>query len=320
MYTSYYEELPPMERDFYYHPDINQSMNDSYSPELESLYSGCGQSIRGYRSNSLPRILPSFYGVPYDRVYTTGRQFRGYPYLERIMEEENSVPYDLNGTGTKISTMNNERSFGQQQQQQQREYVRNSPPMENMHTYYPSFVKLENQTSGLDMNGINFDETFHLNNELIGNEFGNHDENDRKRKFEEEGDLDIPGNGFKLPASKSPIMEAMAFCGIKKWGIEIIQCQDQTDDAPAKVVFRVLDFELYYKYSCSICSKQNPTEDLGSRVKSLRRWFVNFPKKRDRRENPQFSLEVKPDVAKKVYEMIEKFKCQLNVKKRRRTM
>jgi len=314
MYTSY-EELVPFERDFYY--GVNQSMNDSYSPEFESLYSGCGQSIRGYR-NTLPRVLPSFSGYgPYDRVYT-GRQYRSYPYLERIIEEENSLPYDFNGTGTKTTG----RSIGIQQP---RDFVRNSPPPENMHTYYPSYVKkFENNqqltTSGLDMNGINFDENFHLNNELIGNEFGNHDENDRKRKFEEEGDLDIPGNGFKLPASKSPIMEAMAFCGIKKWGIEIIQCQDQTDDAPAKVVFRVLDFELYYKYSCSICSKQNPTEDLGSRVKSLRRWFVNFPKKRDRRENPQFSLEVKPDVAKKVYEMIEKFKCQLNVKKRRRTM
>jgi len=313
MYSSY-EELP-IERDFSYY-GVNQSMNDSYSPELDSLpYHGCGQSLLGYRdrSNSLPRIMPSYsYGYgPYERYYT-GRPIRGYPYIDRVMEEENSLPYDLSGTGTKISTG---RNFGVQQQQQ-REYVRNSPPSENMHTYYPSYVKkFENQqTSGLD--GVMFDEMIHQ--ELMGlNDF---DENDRKRKYEDGDDLDIPGNGFKLPASKSPIMEAMAFCGIKKWGIEIIQCQDQTDDAPAKVVFRVLDFELYYKYSCSICSKQNPTEDLGSRVKSLRRWFVNFPKKRDRRENPQFSLEVKPDVAKKVYEMIEKFKCQLNVKKRRRTM
>jgi len=288
-------------------------MNDSFSPELESLYSNCGQSMRGYRdrSNSLPRIMPSYSYGPYDRYYPTGRQFRGYPYIDRVMEEENSFdPYDLSGTGTKVSNGR----FGIIQPQQ-RDYVRNSSN-ENMHTYYPTYVKkFENQlTSGLDMNGINFEETFHINNEIVG------DDHDRKRKFEDDNDLDILGSGFKLPASKSPIMEAMAFCGIKKWGIEIIQCQDQTDDAPAKVVFRVLDFELYYKYSCSICSKQNPTEDLGSRVKSLRRWFVNFPKKRDRRENPLFTLEVKPEVAKKVYEMIEKFKCQLNVKKRRRTM
>jgi hypothetical protein len=129
--------------------------------------------------------------------------------------------------------------------------------------------------------------------------------------------VDLP-HGFKLPASKSPIMEAMAYCAIKKWGIEILDCKDKTEDSPAIVVFKVLDFEMYYKYSCMICSKQNPTEDIGSRVKSLRRWFTNFPKKRDRKENPQFILEVKPEVAKKVYDMIEKYRCFVNVKKRRR--
>jgi hypothetical protein len=140
-----------------------------------------------------------------------------------------------------------------------------------------------------------------------------------KRKYDHlEEDLDIP-KGFKLPASKSPIMEAMVYCAIKKWGIDILECQDETPNSQAKVVFKILDFEQYYKYSCAICSKQNPTEDIGSRVKSLRRWFVNFPKKRDRRDNPQFTLEVKPEVSKKVHDMIEKYKCLIDVRKRRRT-
>jgi len=297
-YNSTYEELIPVENrnDYYYGGSIPNQLTSNDYPGDFGFY-GCGNSIRSYRTIS-PNLL-SFGYSPYDRSFIPSRQ-RYYSYLDPIGEEDGSLPYDLNGTGTKIST-----NLG-------REYVRNSPPSENMHSYYPP---IRNQ--GIE---IKYEVYPPLN---LMDPYGEDKEtmNERKRKLEEENDFDdIPMGGWKLPASKSPIMEAMAFCAIKRWGIEILQCQDQTDDAPAKVVFRVLDFELYYKYSCAICSKQNPTEDLGSRVKSLRRWFVNFPKKRDRRENPNFSLEVKPDVAKKVYEMIEKYKCQINVKKRRRTM
>jgi len=145
------------------------------------------------------------------------------------------------------------------------------------------------------------------------------DKKSKKRKFSDAclSEVEIP-DGFKLPASKSPIMEAMSYCAINKWGIEIHECKDDSDGSPASVIFKITDFEVYYRYSSTICSKQNPTEDIGSRVKSLRRWFTNFPKKRERKDNPQFLLEVKPDVAKKVYSMIEKYKCLVNVKKRRR--
>jgi len=136
-----------------------------------------------------------------------------------------------------------------------------------------------------------------------------------KRPLEDE---DEPEDGYKLPASKSPIMEAMSFCAIKKWGIEIEECKDKTEDSEALVIFRVTDFEKYYKYSTMICSKQNPTEDIGSRVKSLRRWFTNFPKKKDRKDNSPFSLQVRPDVSKKVHDMVEKYRLMVNVKKRRR--
>jgi len=143
------------------------------------------------------------------------------------------------------------------------------------------------------------------------------DDKNLKRKIEEELDDNLP-NGYKLPATKSPIMEAMSYCAIRKWGIEIEECKDETENSIACVVFRVIDFEKYYRCSSEICSKQNPTEDIGSRVKSLRRWFTNFPKKKDRKENPQFLLEVKPEVSKKVHDMVEKHRCMLNVKKRRR--
>jgi len=203
------------------------------------------------------------------------------------------------------------------------DYVLNSPPRENSYplSYLPSsygYPKLNGKL--VDLSRVGYDDSIPISPEqipLMDNSYYG-DDGDRKRKFDESEDNDTP-IGFKLPASKSPIMEAMAYCAIKRWGIEIVQCSDSTDDCPAKVVFRVLDFEQYYKYSCLVCSKQNPTEDIGSRVKSLRRWFVNFPKKRDRRENPQFTLEVKPEVSKKVFEMIEKYKCQISVTKRRRT-
>jgi len=132
-----------------------------------------------------------------------------------------------------------------------------------------------------------------------------------KRKIE---DVEDSPNGFKLPVSKSPIMEAMSYCAIMGWGIELEECKDD----PPTVIFKVTDFDKYYRYSSEICSKQNPTEDIGARVKSLKRWFTNFPKKKDRKDNPQFSLEVKQDVAKKVYNMVEKYRCMVNVRKIRR--
>jgi len=131
------------------------------------------------------------------------------------------------------------------------------------------------------------------------------------------GDEEDPTGGFKLPASKSPIMEAMVVCALNGWGIEIITNNRPTSASPAEVVFKVTDFNRYYKISRAICSKQRPTDDLGSRIKSLRRWFVNFPKKKDRIENA-FNLIVKPTIAKKVNEIIERNTKTLGLTKRRR--
>jgi len=128
---------------------------------------------------------------------------------------------------------------------------------------------------------------------------------------------DDPTGGFKLPASKSPIMEAMVVCALNGWGIEIAKNCRPTSTTPAEVVFKVTDFNRYYKISRAICSKQRPTDDLGSRIKSLRRWFVNFPKKKDRCEN-SFGLSVKPTIAKKVNEIIERNSRSLGLSKRRR--
>jgi len=127
-----------------------------------------------------------------------------------------------------------------------------------------------------------------------------------------------PTLGFKLPASKSPIMEAMVVCALNGWGLEIVKNNRATSISAAEVMFRVTDFNRYYKISRAICSKHRPTDDLGSRIKSLRRWFVNFPKKKDRCEN-SFYLLVKPNIAKKVNEIIERNSRSMGLSKRRRT-
>jgi len=145
-------------------------------------------------------------------------------------------------------------------------------------------------------------------------------EDDMEEVLNTEADVveeDDPTEGFKLPASKSPIMEAMVVCALNGWGIEILKNVRATSASPAEVVFKVTDFNRYYKISRAICSKQRPTDDLGSRIKSLRRWFVNFPKKKDRCENT-FLLMVKPTIAKKVNEIIDRNSRTFGLTKRRR--
>jgi len=143
--------------------------------------------------------------------------------------------------------------------------------------------------------------------------------NNKRRRSEIES-VDFMSYGlpedFKLPVSKSPIMESLSFCAVEKWGIEVVTAE-ATSDGNASVIFKVTNFDMYYKYSCAICSKHKPTEDVGARVKALRRWFSDFPKKKFRKNNPVFQLEVKPQSAKKVYDMIQRHRSLTTMKKRR---
>jgi len=116
---------------------------------------------------------------------------------------------------------------------------------------------------------------------------------------------------FKLPASKSPIMEALVVCALNGWGLTLVKNIKSGPNQPVEVVFKVTNFNQYYQTSCSICSKQTPTEDIDARVKALRRWFVSFPKSKDRYVQP-FCLKVKPAFANRVSEIIQL--CQENRK------
>lgn len=99
---------------------------------------------------------------------------------------------------------------------------------------------------------------------------------------EREDSFDSPerahGRLHRLASSKSPIIEALVFCALKGWGIELLSC-NQYD-----ISFRVTNFAEYYRMSARICSKQNPTEDEASRIKALKRWFPDFPTRRGRKD------------------------------------
>jgi hypothetical protein len=118
---------------------------------------------------------------------------------------------------------------------------------------------------------------------------------------------------FKLPASRSPIMEALVVCALNGWGLKIAKNIKATPTQSAEVVFKVNDFNHYYNISCSICSKQSPTEDIRSRVKSLRRWFVSFPKSKERTVNP-FYLMVKPAFVNRVGQIIQTCRSKRKIK------
>jgi hypothetical protein len=111
----------------------------------------------------------------------------------------------------------------------------------------------------------------------------------------EENELQILeiASKFTLPSSKSPIIEAMAFCAVHNWGISIVHNSDSLEDG-ARVVLLVKNFSQYCRFSRLICSKRHPTNNEGARIKALRRWFVKFPKKKERKNRESFLLEVKP--------------------------
>jgi len=121
----------------------------------------------------------------------------------------------------------------------------------------------------------------------------------------------------KLQASKSPIIDALVYCALKGWGIELFKCQDED------IQFRLTDFSQYYERSAQICAKQNPTEDEGSRIKALKRWFPDFPTKRERgRIDGSFIITVQKDKKdnkpKKMRDIIEKTRHLLGISKIRR--
>jgi hypothetical protein len=90
----------------------------------------------------------------------------------------------------------------------------------------------------------------------------------------------------KLTASRNPILDALISC--------------VRDEVGGKFAGEARNSVLVHKYSELIdCiytrnSKENPTTDTESRRKALARWFTNFPRSREVRENINFTLTIDP--------------------------
>jgi len=113
----------------------------------------------------------------------------------------------------------------------------------------------------------------------------------KKRKFSEV-EVSGPDPAFKLKPSKSPVIDALVYCSVKGWGIHMESCSNDS------IVFQVTDFNKYYQCSQSICSKLNPTDDVGSRIKTLQRWFPDFPSHKEIRGMETFRVVLNKSASK----------------------
>jgi len=112
---------------------------------------------------------------------------------------------------------------------------------------------------------------------------------------------DHPALLQKLALSKSPVLEAVIYCALNKWGIEMLPFgQDK------KLCFKVTDFDKFSVYSAKINSKGKPTTDVSSRVKALRRWFDGIPKVKDRKIPFIMSVKGSEDKHSKVVQLVDK--------------
>jgi len=112
---------------------------------------------------------------------------------------------------------------------------------------------------------------------------------------------DPPALLQKLSLSKSPVLEAVIYCALNKWGIEMLPFGPDK-----KLCFRVTDFDKFSVYSAKINSKGKPTTDVSSRVKALRRWFDGIPKVKDRKIAFVMSVKGSEDKHSKVTQLVDK--------------
>jgi len=150
-------------------------------------------------------------------------------------------------------------------------------------------------------------------------DYENDNDHDHDHDHDNEQDLsNLTPDFIKLKASKSPIIDALVFCALKGWGIKLL-C-----DKGQEIKFHVTDVDKYYECSSKICAKQRPTEDPSSRIKALKRWFPDFPSKRERTSD-SFIISVtkgsrKDNKPLKLHKIIEKNRRLLGIRKMRRQM
>lgn len=103
-----------------------------------------------------------------------------------------------------------------------------------------------------------------------------------------------------LNPSKSPVVEALAFCVVMRIGAY------QTPELEKRNQIAVTDLYLFLEGIKHFCTKKNPTEKEEARVKSLKLWFNSIPK-RNVRDRP-FVMDIKPKKVSAIQSKIKKMK------------
>lgn len=110
-------------------------------------------------------------------------------------------------------------------------------------------------------------------------------------------DLPVVKN-FVLPPSKTPCLDALAFCVVNRLGAE------QTEEDKEANTISIYDCDKLLAYIKHFCPKQNQTNNSEARIKALKRWFSNIPAKKKRSE--RFQMEMKPDKKVAIRRIIRK--------------
>jgi hypothetical protein len=117
----------------------------------------------------------------------------------------------------------------------------------------------------------------------------------------------------KLPASKTPVIDAFIYCSISNWGVSIKPSPERLPST-----FVINDFNKYWELSQKICSKPAPTETQVARLKALRRWFADFPgikKIKSVKEGKEpIVIKVKPERMNEVITIIKKYSQMINTR------
>jgi hypothetical protein len=127
------------------------------------------------------------------------------------------------------------------------------------------------------------------------------EEDDEEEELSDQSSRSNPVNSGSavLPASKTPILDATAFCAELKIGAE-------RDADPESI--RITDFNTFISQLKIYCPKQHQTQNDEARIKALRRWFDGIPNKKKRKES--FVIKMKPEKKNKIlvcFKKIQKF-------------
>lgn len=110
--------------------------------------------------------------------------------------------------------------------------------------------------------------------------------------------LQLPFN--VLPASKTPCLDATAYCAELRLGAERDPRQPDT--------IIITDFNAFMRHMKTFCPKSHPTHNEEARIKALRRWFEGIPNKKRRQQ--QFAMKMKPEKKPKIlscFKKVQKF-------------